>query len=50
MNSVLRWLLIRPNSTYGFVATDFFSQVTMLNCFGQIGHWNKIPALGAQNE
>jgi hypothetical protein len=22
-------------------------QVTMLNCFGQIGHWNEIPALGA---
>jgi hypothetical protein len=22
-------------------------QVTVLNCFGQIGHWNEIPALGA---
>jgi hypothetical protein len=21
--------------------------VTVLNCFGQIGHWNEIPALGA---
>jgi hypothetical protein len=50
MNTTFRWLLIRPILIHGLVATDFWIQVIVLNCFGQIRHWNKIPALGAQNE
>jgi hypothetical protein len=46
MNSASRRLLIRPIPIHGFVATAFWSQVTVLNCFGQLGHWNEITALG----
>jgi hypothetical protein len=44
------WLLIQPILTHSLFATDFWIQVKVLNCFGQLGHWNKIPPLWAQNE
>jgi hypothetical protein len=49
-NSAFCWLLIRPISTHGLVAKVFWIQATMVNCFGQFGHWNKILDLGVQNE
>jgi hypothetical protein len=49
----LSFLLV-THTTYSDERFDsygiFWSQVTVLNCFGQIGHWNKTPALGAKNE
>jgi hypothetical protein len=49
MNSASHWLLIRPILTHSLVVTAFWSQVTVLNWFGQIEHWNEMPALGAQD-
>jgi hypothetical protein len=40
------WLLIRPIPIHGLVATDFWIQVKVLNCYGQLGYWIEIPALG----
>jgi hypothetical protein len=33
-----------------FGSYGLLSQVMMLNCFRQLGHWNEIPGSGAQNE
>jgi hypothetical protein len=49
MNSACRWLLIWSYLKNGMVATTFQRWSTVLNYFGQIGHWNEIPALGAQD-
>jgi hypothetical protein len=38
MNSAFRWLLIQPISTRGLVTTDFWIQIIVLDCSGQIGH------------
>jgi hypothetical protein len=46
MNTASRRLLIWPIPIHGFVTTAFWIQVTVLNSFGQLGHWNEIPALG----
>jgi hypothetical protein len=48
MNTAFCWLLIWPILTHGLGATDFWCRVPMLNCFGQLGPWKEIPALGPE--